>query len=127
MATQTGRPSEQAYSHPPPSRARPRGQDDNEARQQARPEVARSGTSHKGNRKDERPIGAAGRTSEAEAPPHQGPDRISRGPRRSAAGEEKKTDQSGTPLLELFKSRYGDPPSLGSARHQSQAHKIVAC
>jgi hypothetical protein len=73
--------------HPPPGGAGPQGQGTNEARQQARPEVARSGARHKGDRKDDRPIGTAGRTSAAPTPSHQGPDRISRRQRRSAEGE----------------------------------------
>jgi hypothetical protein len=75
-------------AYPPACRARPQGQGASEARQQARSEVACSGPRHKGDRKDYRSRGAARRTSPARAPSHQGPDRISRGPRRSAEGEE---------------------------------------
>jgi hypothetical protein len=73
--------------HTPPSRARAKGQDASQARQQARPQIARSGARHKGNRKDYRPRRAAGGTSPAPATPHQGAARVSRGPRRSAEGK----------------------------------------
>src|SRR6266436_1848286 len=88
MAPCTSRHARPLRSHPPPGRARPKGQDASEARRQARPQVARSGARRKGDRKDYRSRCAARRTSPAQAPAHQGADRVSRGPRRPAEGEE---------------------------------------
>src|SRR5882762_3640605 len=70
--------------HPPLARDRAQGQDAREARQQARRDGSCSGARHKGDRKDYRSRGAARRTSPAHTPAHQGLDRVSRGPRRSA-------------------------------------------